>query len=100
MLALGIVRQRCSLITPSIVNGIIYQQPLLNEDLGSSSANTASASAGDSLLTLSKFSTSVQDIAGLATFEYKRHTELRDRSSRRPLELHVQACLGRHLCLD
>ncbi|KAL9077774.1 MAG: hypothetical protein Q9161_000146 [Pseudevernia consocians] len=66
MPALGIICQCNSLIRPSFVQGIIYQQPLLNEDLGGPSKNTASASVGVPLLTLSKFSTCAQDIANLS----------------------------------
>lgn len=50
----------------SIIHGIVYQQPLLNEDFGSSSENTARASAGEPLPTLSDLSTCVQDVASLS----------------------------------
>lgn len=65
--AFGIGCQRDSLITPSFIRGIIYQQPLLNEDLGSPSRNTASASVSDPLLTLSDLSPCVHDVANLST---------------------------------
>ncbi|CAF9934585.1 MAG: 1,3-beta-glucanosyltransferase gas1 [Alectoria fallacina] len=50
----------------SFIQGIIYQQPLINEDLGSPSENTASAPAGDPLPTLSESSTCAQDVANLS----------------------------------
>lgn len=51
MPALGIICQYCSLISPSFIHGIIYQQPLMNQDIGSPSKNTASAPVVDPPLT-------------------------------------------------
>ena len=54
------------LTKPSIIHSIIYQQRLLNQDSGNSSKNTARASAGSPLPTLSDLSTCMQDVASLS----------------------------------
>lgn len=43
MPALGVNCQLGSLVTPSFIHAIIFQQPLMNEDLRSPSKNIASA---------------------------------------------------------
>lgn len=54
-----------SLMKSSIIQGIIYQQPLTNEDLGSPNENIASAPVGYPIPTLSDSSTCAQDVANL-----------------------------------
>lgn len=83
----------------SFIQGIIYQQPLLNEDLGSASDNTTTAFVGDFLSTPSDSSTYVQNVANLSTVKHERDTKLGDRSSTRTIEMHGLTCQCQHLCL-